>query len=670
MKYSFLTLFLSVCLAQTLIIRAQPGKQASNEGVIISTITDTATIDAQITYATNLDKEKIDSAIYLYKDAAEKSRQINYFDGIIMSLSGVGACHTRKGQYDESIHYFRLGLPYADKCKDKYTQAFYYSAIGVNWLYKNAIDSAIHYLYAGVNLIQSIKPTNNRHSGMALIIYSNVGVLWSDLGNWEKAISFYRKAEGATLAINDSASLSLVYGNMGNVYQQQQQWDSAIYYFQRAIYYSRQEKDRSWMMANINMAHAYTAKGQPEKSVALLSSIRQYINTIPYERQVHVEYAANLGEALYKIRQYHEAERELLYAARTAKDYKGIYTVYSILSDLYNETGKPQLAYDYLKRSLPLKDSLMRRERTRTAYELEAKYHLAENNNNIMQQQLLLAKQESSLKQKNTWIGIISAGAFLFVITLYTYNRYKQRLQAEKMKALKKEQEITSLKSVVEGEEKERSRVGRNLHDGIMVQLSALKMNLTTMPAEYKNLVNTEYYQQLVRQLESTTKELRQIAHNLMPDMLLEGGLADAVYYFCQNQPQAANIKIDYQQYGDIPRLLPEFELIIYRTIQELVQNIYKHAHATLATVQLLNYQNDVLAITIEDNGIGFVEEQIKHKDGMGLKSLRTRIQALNGTVSIQSSKEKGTTIYIEFDLHTITNQPNTNHVYQSSHNG
>ncbi len=121
--------------------------------------------------------------------------------------------------------------------------------------------------------------------------------------------------------------------------------------------------------------------------------------------------------------------------------------------------------------------------------------------------------------------------------------------------------------------------------------------------------------------------------------------------YFCNSLSQSGKLRIDFEQYGDIPRLQPTLEISIYRIVQELVQNIIKHAFAKEAFVQLSCVEHKILSISVDDNGIGFNHDKMDKNAGMGLNSIHSRVRALNGMMDLRSVPEKGTSVLIEFDI-------------------
>jgi len=141
-----------------------------------------------------------------------------------------------------------------------------------------------------------------------------------------------------------------------------------------------------------------------------------------------------------------------------------------------------------------------------------------------------------------------------------------------------------------------------------------------------------------------------------MPEVLLNQGLASAVQAFCEKMASKSNTNITFQAIGNRKDTTNDFDLPVYRIVQELVHNIIKHARATHAIVQM-NFQDDgTLGITVEDDGIGLPKNIIENSRGMGLKNVTERLNDLGGKIDIQSAPETGTSIYLEFDSLQDTN--------------
>ena len=181
--------------------------------------------------------------------------------------------------------------------------------------------------------------------------------------------------------------------------------------------------------------------------------------------------------------------------------------------------------------------------------------------------------------------------------------------------------------------------------------MASMKMNFSAVKKQHPEISSVRGLNEIMSMLEETTSEVRKAAHNLMPNILLRYSLEEALQIYCSNINAAeSGLNIILRIYHQFALKKPA-ELFLYRIIQELIQNIVKHAHATEAVVEI-ERQGETIHIIVEDNGAGFdVQEQ---NPGMGLQNLQSRIRALQGSVTIESAPEIGTTIQIHFSIHQL----------------
>lgn len=630
---------------------------------------DTAQISDQINNALTVVLYNMDSALWMMEDALYKSEYLHYDVGIAAAFCDLGYFNNRKGNYVTSIKFYQSGLPYAERAfRGSTSLAMYYTSMCTPYYYASDFDSISHYVYKAEQLINGRQLKKTSEAIDVASVYTNIGMLWNSLGNYNKALSYLQKAETTLRKFEQMpkkkefeslyrSTLAIIYSDIGMVHMGKKNSDSAFVFFNHSLEYN------PMMPTSITgVAAIYAQRKENEKALEWYAqALKVTEETKDYSDNMQAK--VGLGQLYYEMKDYRKAE-DMLNAVlddmkrRAGIDVPKLYETYHTLSQIYAKNGDFGKAYRYSETSGRMLDSAFRQEKLQSVYELELNAKTAEKDKALAQKQLQLSRTEAQVHEKNMWMGIIGSGSVLLLLTfvsLYSNNKNKQRLQAKQILALQQEQEINNLKSAIQGEEKERARMARELHDGIMVRLSTVKMNIKTLPEQYKSLntveyVNTNYYRQIIEQMEEATKELRYTAHNLMPDMLLQGGLPDAVYYFCNSLQQNTGLVFSYQQYDEIGRMSPEFELSVYRIIQELLQNVIKHARATKVLVQLSRPQDETLAITIEDDGIGF-DLKAAGQNGMGLKSIGNRIQAMNGIIDISSEPGAGTMVHLEFDI-------------------
>jgi len=262
------------------------------------------------------------------------------------------------------------------------------------------------------------------------------------------------------------------------------------------------------------------------------------------------------------------------------------------------------------------------------------------------EKKLLTAETEKFRRQRNiTILLIISALLCIAVMTLAII--IIRRKNKEKHR-----QEIIRLESLLDGQEKERKRIAEELHDGLNGDLSAIKYRLSGLddiglnPEDNENLLKT------IEMIDNACTQVRRISHNLMPSSILDFGLVETVNQYCSKINSSHPLTLDFQYFGN-PAVLPKkAETVIYRIIQELINNITKHSKAKTAMVQL-NFHESELFITVEDNGIGFDTRSIQ--SGLGLKNIHSRIHFLNAQLEIDST-DKGTSFHITIDLNSLKN--------------
>ncbi len=190
--------------------------------------------------------------------------------------------------------------------------------------------------------------------------------------------------------------------------------------------------------------------------------------------------------------------------------------------------------------------------------------------------------------------------------------------------------------------------VGRNLHDGVGQMMSGVKINLSVFQDNLHNLPEEELLQfdNILGLVDESCKEVRAISHNMMPNALLKAGLSSAVHDFL-NKIDSKVLEVNLYTEGLNERLNTGIETVLYRVIQECVNNTIKHAEAKRLDISIIKDEEGISA-TIEDNGKGFDTTTTDIFEGIGLKNIRTRVQYLKGTVDFDSAIGRGTVVTIQ----------------------
>ena len=527
----------------------------------------------------------------------------------------------------------------------------------------------------------------------------NRGNLYYNIGDNENALKDYFKAEKVFNQVHHKL-LATVYSNISNCFMALNDLKKGITYAQLAVNTAKQLDDKRLLATDImNLATAYMNSENYKVADSLMHVVWPIVSTLQNSKSFHVYYY-NMGdlEASYQkdtlkaLTYYHKsyeysiknedvwqqgksldfivyyqlalkqkeakANIDKLYQLAKENDQKDTEaSALDYYSKWYSSLGDYKKAYEYQKRYHAISDSLQSDNIKEKAAMLDVRFRVANKEQEIGQLKAAQKIQQLSIRQKNTinYILIGSTIAFL-IISLLLYRNYKnrQKLQQAKIDELETEKQLTATEAVLKGEEQERSRLAKDLHDGLGGMLSGIKFSLGNIK---ENLImtpdNAHAFERSIDMLDSSIQEMRRVAHNMMPEILVKYGLDTALREFCAEMDRGAVLHVKYQSVGmqqaDIPQTT---SVTIYRIIQELLNNTIKHANAKNVLVQLhQSRQEKLLAITVEDDGDGFDTNLLKHAGGMGWLNIQNRVEFLKGKIDLQSAPGKGTSVMIEINI-------------------
>ena len=271
-------------------------------------------------------------------------------------------------------------------------------------------------------------------------------------------------------------------------------------------------------------------------------------------------------------------------------------------------------------------------------HEFQVKYETEKKEKQIAEQKLKIQKQNAKI-----WFAIL--GGILFAAILGGTFLYHKKAEKLKLKQLEQEKENAILSSFVLGEERERNRISHELHDGVAAMIGAAKMSLESIP----HLSTEQQMKQILKVvgiLEDSHADIRHIAHNLLPIVLEKEGLIKATKHFANeiNDTKLVNILVS-DHHSNANEQPQQLQLMLFRIIQELVNNIVKHSQAKNAEIIFSKAQNS-LQIEITDDGIGY-DEAIDQAN-QGLYSISQRLRSIGGQFQISRKSSGGTQAKVE----------------------
>lgn len=296
--------------------------------------------------------------------------------------------------------------------------------------------------------------------------------------------------------------------------------------------------------------------------------------------------------------------------------------------------------FAYKSQSDRLYDSIMANVSKRKMEELETKYQTEKKEKELLQTRTEKVEAELQLSKTRTWTFVLLGGLAILVFlgfAIFQLNKRKHQLAI----ANQKEQ---NLQAILFAEEKERSRIAKELHDGVVQQIGSVILKTRALFNKYKIDKNDES-QKVLETLENSNKDIRNISHQMMPRALSELGLISAIDDLLKGSLDYANINYSFEHFNLKERLSEKIEITLYRITQELINNIIKHSKATSVSVQLINSDENILLI-IEDDGVGI--DASKTKKGIGFNNIKSRLAMINGEANFDKSPEKGTLVTVK----------------------
>lgn len=331
-------------------------------------------------------------------------------------------------------------------------------------------------------------------------------------------------------------------------------------------------------------------------------------------------------------------------------------TLYNYLSELYKEKGDYKKALEYQDKQKVFEQILNEKEQKIAIKDIDTKYNTEETK---LQNETLKTKL-----QTNKIILLIGLLLFVVVLTIgilaykniskkKTIAEQEKLIQIQKLETTLKDQELHEIDIMLESQEKERQHIANELHDNLGSLLVTLKLNFQNIKRqkETPDSNENELYDKTDALIEEAYQEVRNISHLKNLGVIGSQGLEISVKKMAEKMSVLEKMTINVIPFGLSERLENPKEITLFRMIQELCTNIIKHSQATEINIYLTQHNHTDINIIIEDNGIGFNPKKVVSKDGIGLKSIEKKVEQMEGTFTIDSVINKGTTIIIDLPL-------------------
>jgi len=554
-------------------------------------------------------------------------------DNIILKLEA-GIAKQKTGNTDTAIVLLNEAAASALKKNDLTVYIKAKTNIGRIYADKGENVIAFNTYEQALNKAESI---NNKK--LIAHLYKNIGAIYISWKKFDEALSYYNRAEKLAAEINEPELVADCQNNKGTVYEQQSRYDKALIAYKNALdVYTQKNITAKISMALSNLAIVYKYQKNYQASLAYnLKALALSVKT--NDEWITAATYNNIGNLYSEMGDYKKAMYYCNLSLALSKKINAIEiveSVYDTMSESAARVGDYKSAYNYYKLFKNTNDQFINVENTKQLSQLNVKFETE-------RKQKLIQEQQFEISKRNYWL-FGSVTLFILIATVsylaFRNNKYKQdeRLQAE----IHKQQEIAA-RALFEGEQQERIRLARDLHDSIGQMLSVVKMNVSNLSMNQYDEIAIAPTLNLV---DKTIDEIRNISHNLIPEEL-NFGLLTALEGICEKISGNGHIDVYITIADEIKdhQFKKADELSIYRVIQEVLNNMVKHASATQIALNVTKRDQSTI-ISIKDNGTGFDTAKLQESKGLGWKNISARINLINGKINIRSTNQ-GTLVTI-----------------------
>jgi signal transduction histidine kinase/Tfp pilus assembly protein PilF len=557
----------------------------------------------------------------------------------VEALHNIGVTYEAQGAYKEALGYHRTALELRWKLGDSIKTANTLNNIGIIHDERGDFKEALDYYFQARRIYE--KAGDKEKIAMTS---SNIGVVLKGQKDFKQAASYYRNAMTIYEQLGKKFGVAACYANLGSAYYYVPMYDSSLYYSLKATKAFEELNIQQFLPTTLgNAGMAFDKLGQTKEAKEyLLRSISLHEK---YNNRKDLSFALVYLSGIYRgERNFPEAKKNALRGLGLATDINARQQILEArmeLSKIFEAEGNPSKALEEFKAYDIVKDTLFKEEKTKQIAELQTRYETEKKESEIRFLRQENDLKDSRLERNQALVGLLVLFAIALIVLGYLVrNRMtlKQKVELEETKTSLREAQLAA---VITSQESERKRFAADLHDGLGQLISAVRLNLSKEQVERRSL------DQAVEVLNEMNSEIRNIAFNLMPQVLIKNGLTEALYELASRVNRTEKIKIKIGAFDVEPIHETDKKVALYRICQEWINNVIKYSGCSDINVQLVQHLQE-LVITIEDNGEGFDMSNLMLSQGNGWKNIQSRLAMIHGHIDIDTIPgRKGTTAVI-----------------------
>jgi signal transduction histidine kinase/Flp pilus assembly protein TadD len=628
---------LILCFATALHLHAISPQQADSlHNVVVNTKSDSLRVSALNKLAFHYLFNDISRAEELLLQSGRIAVSKHLKHGMNEIIYTRGVIHDVSGRKDSAYFYFNKSLEFSRKHGHKVIEIRSLNGLGMNSWNSAKYQPALDFFFRAMELNEKL-PAKDQLS--ASIFLNNIGLIYQELKLFDKALEYHLKAYEIRKAQNLVKDIVSSLNNIGICYDESNKPEIAEQYFQEGLKLALSSQNYiDYFKLSNNLADTYIVQKKYQKAVDLILSIIDDSSITGRNPRNNILAYGKMAIAFSKLRKPDEAIQtgeKALEILRNDSSLRSLADdVYYALTMAWYLKGDYEKADYYLQKYHVELRRNHSKENSLAIAEMEVKYETGK-------KEAALAISAQKLRSQRIFTAFSLTFVVLILVVLYLF--FLNRDKRTRLKIANQESRVAGL--LVEAEQNERSRIARDLHDGVSQKLAVIQMHLSMEE-------NSSGTQNLNSLLQKTIDDVRTISHNLYPPDL-DKGLVPALTHLC-DQNNFVNRKTVFELIlhglNDDLNLNSNTQHLIFRIVQEITNNALKYAEATKVDI-VMNLQKNVLLLSVADNGIGFDISDVGNTSGIGLKNITERVNQIGGEIEIKSEIGVGTTFNIKIPV-------------------
>ncbi|NND32599.1 MAG: tetratricopeptide repeat protein [Saprospiraceae bacterium] len=593
---------------------------------------------AHLFYQTNRD-----SSLFYNEKVRDKSKKINYSRALARALTNIALIKIERSQKTEGESLLKESLEISKQINDPELELHIYANLAILHHYSTDYDIAVDYYLQSADIAKKIDDQYN-----VIRAYLNIGDVFRQNEIFDEAVKhLFQASEASQMSYPNLYGYSTA--QIADIFRDENELDSAAKYIGSVF----EKIDQITSPQVLTQAYSVRANILEEQG-NYQEAHPDHLKSLTYAEQLGQAFsiagcycllgnnASNRG-AFVEASQYFEKYAEL------SDDINNQYLDQECLrywSRMEETRGNFKKSNELLYQYFAIKDSIFSAENRNILTDLATKYEAAEKDAEIAKQQLRINQRTI---QRNWFItGVLTL--MLLSWFLFYRTRKNKRLARTEIENLEKQQKLLSLDYMVQGQEQERKRIAQELHDGLGGLLASTKLQIHQVQQETLENTSKDVLEAAEKMINHAHTEVRRIAHDMMPGALVDLGLADAIEDLIEQVRKQQHFKVNFSKAIEDAELSEMQSLHIYRIIQEILNNTIKHAQASQLDIAI-TAENQVLKLNVADDGVGFDYQSATGKGGMGLRSITSRVNYLDGRLHIDALPGRGTQYLIDIPL-------------------